>query len=62
MFGEQRAELGQRFGRDHHAARVLAGVAGQVFELQGQIEQVAHVVFVAIARDQFIAAPRIVAL
>jgi hypothetical protein len=41
-FGEQRAEVGQRRGRDHHAAGVLAGVAGQVLELQREVDQVAH--------------------
>ena len=50
VFGEQRAEIAERAGRDHHAAGVLAGVAGQVFQLQGQVHQVAHVVlgFVAL--------------
>jgi hypothetical protein len=44
VFGEQRAEVLQRAGRDHHAAGVLAGVAGQVFQLQRQVDQVADVV------------------
>src|SRR3546814_2864007 len=34
MLGEQRAEVGQWRRRDHHAAGVLAGVAGEVLELQ----------------------------
>lgn len=52
VFGEQRAELGERLGGDHHAAGVLAGVAGEVLELTGQIHQVAHVVLDLIALDQ----------
>ncbi len=52
VFGVQRAELGQRLGPDHHAAGVLAGVAGQVFQLQRQVDQVADVVLALVALDQ----------
>ena len=57
VFGEQRAEVRQRGRRDHHAAGVLAGVAGQVLELARQVDQVAHVVFVAVAVDQLLRQP-----
>ena len=46
-------EIGQRARRDDHAAGVLAGVAGQVFEAAVPDRPVAHVVLVAIARAQF---------
>ena len=54
VFGEQRAEVRQRRRRDHHAAGVLAGVAGEVFQLPRQVDQVADVVLVAVAVDQFL--------
>jgi hypothetical protein len=53
VFREQRAEILQRAGRDHHAAGVLAGVAGQVFQLQGQVDQVADVVLGVVAVAEF---------
>src|SRR3546814_11936400 len=40
---------------------VLAGVAGEVLELQGEVEQVADGVLVVVARDQFVRAPVVVA-
>ena len=49
VFGEQRAEVLQRAGRDHHAAGVLAGVAGQVLELQGEVDEVADLVLGLVA-------------
>jgi hypothetical protein len=52
VFGEQRAEVAERRGRDHHAAGVLAGVAGEVLEAARQVEQVADVVFGVVALDQ----------
>ncbi|KAG1532288.1 hypothetical protein G6F50_016271 [Rhizopus delemar] len=53
MFGVQRAELAQRLRPDHHATGVLAGVAGQVFQLQRQVDQVADIVLGLVALDQF---------
>jgi len=53
VFREQRAEVRQRAGRDHHAAGVLAGVAGQVFQLQGEVDQVADVVLGLVAFLEF---------
>ena len=52
VFGEQRAEVGQRIRRDHHAAGVLAGVAGQVFEVQRQIDEFAEIVLAVVALDE----------
>ena len=52
VFGEQRAEGVQWFGCDHHAAGVLAGVAGQVLQLARQVDQVAYVFFGSVALDQ----------
>ena len=52
VFGEQRGEIAERARRDHHAAGVLAGIAGQVLELEREVHQVAHVVFVVVALDQ----------
>ncbi|MGY3265120.1 hypothetical protein ACVWZN_001193 [Lysobacter sp. HA35] len=54
VFREQRAEVRQRRWRDHHAARVLARVAREVFERHREIEQVADVVFRVVAGDQFL--------
>ncbi|KAG1260920.1 hypothetical protein G6F66_014386 [Rhizopus arrhizus] len=53
MFGVQRAELAQRLRPAHHATGVLAGVAGQVFQLQRQVDQVADIVLGLVALDQF---------
>ncbi|MNM42531.1 hypothetical protein D3C81_533730 [compost metagenome] len=52
VFGEQRAELAQRFGCDHHATGVLAGVAGEVFQLPRKVDQVADIVLALVALDQ----------
>ena len=42
----QRAEIGELAGRDQHAARVHADVARQAFELLGERQQLAHLLFV----------------
>ena len=52
VFGEQRAEVAQRGRGDHHAAGVLAGVAGQILEAAREVEQVADIVLAAVALDQ----------
>ena len=53
VFGEQRAEVRKRAGRDHHAAGVLAGIAGQVLQLQGEVDEVADVVLGLVALPEF---------
>ena len=48
----ERTEVGQLAGRDQHAAGVHADVARQAFQLLRQLDQRAHLVFLAIALGQ----------
>jgi hypothetical protein len=48
----ERTEVGQLAGRDQHAAGVHADVARQAFQLLRQLDQRAHLVFLAVALGQ----------
>ncbi len=53
----QRREVGQRGRRDHHAAGVFAGVAGEVFQFQRQVDQGASLLILFVGFAEFLDDP-----